>query len=64
MCELKTLIFVFVFVIIVFKFIIINISNRLELRVKCINSYFIATKITLYIVVYHKHILYILFKIE
>ena len=60
----KILIFVFDFAIIIFKFIIINILNRLELRVKYINLYFFETKITSYIIAHHKYILYIFFKIE
>ena len=64
MCKSKILIFVFNFVIVVFKFIVINILNRLKLRVKYINLYFFKTKVISYIVVYRKYILYALFKIE
>ena len=60
----KILIFVFNFVIIIFKFIIINILNRFKLRIKYINSYFFKTKITLYIFIYRKYILYAFSKLN
>ena len=62
--KLKFLIFVFDFVIVIFKFIVINILNRLELRVKYINLYFFEAKITSCVVIYRKYISCIFFKIE
>ena len=61
MYKSKILIFVFDFVIVVFEFIIINISNRLELRVKYINLYFFEAKITSCVVVHRKYISYFFF---
>ena len=63
-CKSKILIFIFDFIIVILKFIVINISNRLELRVKYINLYFFEAKITSCIVAHRKYISYILFKIE
>ena len=60
----RILIFIFDFIIIIFKFIVINISNRFKLRIKYINSYFFEAKMTLYVIIYRKHISYTLFKIE
>ena len=64
MCKSKILIFVFDFIIVILKFIVINILNRLELRVKYINLYFFEMKITSCVIAYRKHILYTFFKIE